>query len=137
MTARILATAGLLVFAVLIPVLEVNATHVFNPDWPPHARFHDVWQLLTNTGLAALCLWLVWARGAVRLASLIGGWVMGSVVLAHALGDVYGGYVTYEGGSELALFGLPAGVLIPLAATASFAAAALLDGRRAGINGPL
>jgi hypothetical protein len=127
MTARILATLGLLVFGALIPFLEINDTHVFNPDWPPHARFHDVWQLLTNAGLAALCLWLVWVRGAIRLPALIGMWVMGSVVIAHALGPVYDGYVTYEGGSELVLLGLPLGVVIPLVAVVLFIAAMWLD----------
>lgn len=129
MTARILATIGLMVFGLLIPLLEVNPTHVFNPDWPQHARFHNVWQLLTNTGLALLGLWLVWLRGQIGLAALIGGWVMASVVLAHGLGPVYDGAVTYEGGTELALAGLPFGVVIPLMAMALFAAAVALDRR--------
>ncbi|MAU59569.1 MAG: hypothetical protein CMI62_02435 [Parvibaculum sp.] len=129
MSARLLMTAGILVFGLLIPILEVNETHLFNPDWPPHARFHDAWQLLTNAGLAALCLWLVWARGQIALAALIGGWIMASVALAHALGDIYEGYATYEGGTELTLLGLPAAVAIPLAAVAMFAAAVAI-GRR-------
>lgn len=126
MPARLLMTLGLLVPALLIPFLEVNHTHVFNADWPQHARFHNVWQLLTNTGLALLCLWLVWAQHRVALAAAIGGWIMGSVVLAHALGPLYNGYVTYEGGSTLAAFGLPFGVLVPLASVAMFALAAAL-----------
>lgn len=129
MTARVLATIGLLVFGLLIPVLEVNDTHVFNMDWPQHARFHNVWQLLTNTGLAALGLWLVWVRGQIGLAAAIGGWVMASVVIAHGLGPVYDGYVTYEGGTELALAGLPFGVVVPLVAVLLFAAAAWRDRR--------
>lgn len=131
MPARLLMTAGILVFGLLIPILEVNATHLFNPDWPQHARFHDGWQLITNSSLAVLCLWLVWARGEIALPALIGTCVMGGVVLAHALGDLYEGYATYEGGTELTLLGLPAAVAIPLAAVAMFAAAALLERRTA------
>ncbi|MDZ4379734.1 MAG: hypothetical protein U0942_00160 [Parvibaculum sp.] len=131
MPARLLMTAGILVFGLLIPILEVNATHLFNPDWPQHARFHDAWQLLTNSSLAVLCLWLVWARGQIALSALIGTCVMGGVVLAHALGDLYEGYATYEGGTELALLGLPAAVAIPLAAVAMFAAAAALERAKA------
>jgi hypothetical protein len=129
MPARLLMTLGLLVPALLIPILEVNHTHVFNADWPQHARFHNVWQLLTNTGLAVLCLWLVWARQQIGLAAAIGGWIMGMVVVAHAMGPIYDGYVTYEGGSTLAAFGLPFGVLVPMAALAMFAAAVTLARR--------
>jgi hypothetical protein len=38
MIDRILATLGLLGLLVLLPVLEIRDTHVFNPSWPPHAR---------------------------------------------------------------------------------------------------
>lgn len=126
MPARLLMTLGLLVPALLIPFLEVNHTHVFNADWPQHARFHNVWQLLTNTGLAFLCLWLVWVQGRIALAAAIAGWIMGTVVLAQAMGPLYDGYVTYEGGSTLAAFGLPFGVLVPLTSVAMFAIAVLL-----------
>lgn len=129
MPARLLMTLGLLVPALLIPFLEVNHTHVFNADWPQHARFHNVWQLLTNTGLAVLCLWLVWARQQIALAAAIGGWIMGMVVAAHAMGPLYDGYVTYEGGSTLAAFGLPFGVVVPLASVAMFALALSLARR--------
>eukprot|EP00658_Telonema_sp_P-2_P048764 TRINITY_DN37089_c0_g1_i1.p2 TRINITY_DN37089_c0_g1~~TRINITY_DN37089_c0_g1_i1.p2 ORF type:complete len:155 (+),score=22.88 TRINITY_DN37089_c0_g1_i1:36-500(+) len=40
---------------------EANATHVWNPIIEPHARFHIVWQLATNCGLAMLALAMLWA----------------------------------------------------------------------------
>ena len=30
-----------------------NQTHVFNPDWPPHARFHDAQTMLLGSLLSA------------------------------------------------------------------------------------
>jgi hypothetical protein len=27
------------------PLLEANVAHVLNPEWPPHARLHEAWQL--------------------------------------------------------------------------------------------
>ena len=62
MIARILVTVGIVLYAVAVPVLEINDTHVFNPEWVPHARLHEVWQLVTNTAFGALSLWLVWFR---------------------------------------------------------------------------
>jgi hypothetical protein len=39
---------------------DLTRTHVFNPAWPPHARFHNVAALGTVTGTQLLGLWLVW-----------------------------------------------------------------------------
>ena len=49
-----------LVLTVVISIAaDFNATHLFNPAWPPHAVFHDaaMLHLLTGTGLVAL--WLI------------------------------------------------------------------------------
>lgn len=96
MLLKVLATMGFLIFGALIPVLEISDTHVFNEEWPPHARLHEVWQLATNTSLAVLCLWLVWLRGELLLAGVIGTCVMGGVMFAHIFSGHYGGSLTYE-----------------------------------------
>lgn len=48
-----------------------NETHVFNPKWPPHAKFHNGQTIATAVELAALSLWQLWgpsggSRSAVR-----------------------------------------------------------------------
>lgn len=123
MTAKLLVSVGLMVFGALLPVLEISDTHVFNPDWPPHARLHEVWQLITHSSLALIALWLVWARGAIPLAGAIGIAVMGGVLAAHALSGTYGGALTYPGGPETTVLGLHVTVLVPLLAIALFSAA--------------
>jgi hypothetical protein len=42
---------------------DLNATHVFNPAWPPHARFHNATGWGTVTGSQLLALWLLWRPG--------------------------------------------------------------------------
>lgn len=123
MAAKLLVTVGLLIFGALLPVLEISDTHVFNPDWPPHARLHEVWQLITHFSLALLSLWLVWARGAISLAGAIGISVMGGVLVAHVFSSTYGGALTYPGGPETTLLGLHVTVLVPLLAIGLFATA--------------
>lgn len=119
MAAKIVLTACLLTFGVVVPVLEVNDTHVFNPLWPGHARLHEVWQLVTNAALAALCAWLAWRAKAVRLAAVVGACVTGGFVLAHALGDLYGGSMQHTDGSELAVGGINVAVVAMVLATAA------------------
>ena len=37
-----------------------NRTHLFNSDWPPHAKFHDAWTILLGLGLGASSVYLLW-----------------------------------------------------------------------------
>lgn len=55
-----------------------NQTHLFNPRWPPHAKFHNAQTMLLGTCLGALCLWFLWGqrgnpRAALKLAVVFGG----------------------------------------------------------------
>src|SRR5690348_6946279 len=49
---------------------DLNATHVFNPRWSPHARFHAVAGLGVSTSSALLALWLLWRPGTERERAL-------------------------------------------------------------------
>lgn len=37
-----------------------NATHIYNPNWPPHAKFHNAQTMLLGTALGLLSLILLW-----------------------------------------------------------------------------
>lgn len=73
---RILISVVVVVTAVVSVAVDWNSSHVFNPDWPPHARFHDVVMLHLLSGVCILALWLMWRRSTepdigVRVAALI------------------------------------------------------------------
>ncbi len=122
MLARACVTFGVLVYALVIPYLEINPSHVFNEAWPPHARLHEVWQLTTHCTLGLLVLWLTWWRGEVAIASLVNVCVMGGVLMAYLLADGYGGSI-HSGNLESVVLGVPvavfaAGVVVVLATVA-------------------
>jgi hypothetical protein len=48
-----------------------NRTHLFNPAWPPHARFHDAMTIALATGLGATALYLL-RDGADRREVAVG-----------------------------------------------------------------
>ena len=58
---------------------DLNQTHMFNPGWPPHARFHSVAGWGTVACSQLLALWLLWSPGrraaeddlAVTVAALL------------------------------------------------------------------
>lgn len=106
MITKILVTLCLATFGVLVPILEIGPTHVFNPQWPEHARLHEVWQLVTNCGLAAFALWLVWFQDKIRLASSVGLIVIGGFLASYVIRSSYGGSMRHTDGTELTVMGV-------------------------------
>ena len=112
MLDRILMTVGIVLYAVAVPYLEINATHVFNPDWVAHARLHEVWQLATNSVLGLLCLWWVWGPPRRRvLPSLVALSVTGGFLFANVIQGLYGGSMVHPDGSEKLALGVNVGLL--------------------------
>ena len=111
MIKRIAVTFSVLLYAVAVPFLELNDTHVWNPDWTPHVRIHEVWQLITNSSIGILCLWLVWYKKETKLSSLLSLIVMGGFLIAFFLKDGYGGSMKYLDGSEKTILGINIGIL--------------------------
>lgn len=126
---RILVTFGVLIFAVVVTVMEINASHVFNTEWPPHARFHEVWQLTTNCAIGLLCIWLTWFKRGVRLAGILVIMVMGGVLFAHMMKDLYGGSIQ-SGNVGNTVLGLEPAVVAAGIAVMMAVAAIMLAGRR-------
>ncbi|MCR9143724.1 MAG: hypothetical protein NXI24_15865 [bacterium] len=111
MIQKLLITFGILLYGIAVPILEINETHVFNPDWTPHVRIHEVWQLTTNSAIAIFCAYWLWLRDRVQLAGVLGLLIMGGFLFAFAIQDSYGGSMKYLDGSEKTLFGVNIGVV--------------------------
>jgi hypothetical protein len=121
---------------------DYNATHVLNPAWVGHARFHLIWLLgfMIGSGIANLYLiWLrrpfevrnLWLSFAWQACNLGGFWI--SVVLA----PVYGGAVTMPD-THVHIFGWDENVVVfavlsvlLVAAGAALRRADATEGRRA------
>lgn len=110
MFQRLLITFCVLLYAVGVPVLEINDSHVFNPNWTPHAKIHEVWQLTTNSALGVLSLWLIWKKSSVMLGAIISLAVTGGFLFAFAIRDLYDGSMKYLDGSEKTIFDVNIGV---------------------------
>lgn len=110
MLSKLLVTLGIVFYAVVVPIFELNDSHVFNPGWEAHARLHEVWQLATNCTIGAFSFWLVWFRSNLRLSSLLTFFVTGGFLLAYALRDSYGGSMVLSDGSEKLILGINLGL---------------------------
>ena len=101
-----------LIFAGLIPAMEINATHLFNPQWPEHARLHEAWQLLTNAGISLLAVASVWTQRAPRLGLSLALIICGAFLTAWILGATYGGSMLHTDGTQMAVAGLNVAVIV-------------------------
>jgi hypothetical protein len=112
MLDKLLLTLSIVLYAVVVPFLEINDTHVFNPAWVAHAKLHEVWQLITNSSFGVVALWLIWftTNGRVQ-ASVIALLATGGFLAAFAMQDLYGGSMIHSDGSEKTAFGMNVGVL--------------------------
>lgn len=133
MIAKLLVSVGIVFYAVVVPVLEVNGSHVFNSAWAPHARLHEVWQLFTNTAIGLYSVWLVWGRGNLKLASLLTLFVTGGFLLAYWLRDGYGGSMVLSDGSEKLIMGINMGLFAYVLALVLAGVAIMIDQDRKSV----
>lgn len=97
--AKILLTVAAIQYGFVPPIVDFTETHVFHPDWSPHARFHLVWLLALGAALASCVIFCVWSSSSRRLAvlrqaSVSGCLVLGAFFLAAAFRSQYGGSLT-------------------------------------------
>ncbi|CAO1654564.1 hypothetical protein [Parasphingorhabdus sp. NYA22] len=103
------------VLAAVIPVMEISDSHLFNPEWPRHARLHEAWQLLENAAISIFALILVWKRIAPRLGILLGLILSTSFLIAWVSSPFFGGSMAHSDGTEFVIGGIsvvPAGVAV-------------------------
>lgn len=60
--ARIVVTVSAVVTMVGAYLADFNVTHIYNPTWPPHAKFHNAQTMLLATALGACALVYAWRR---------------------------------------------------------------------------
>lgn len=66
-TGRIILTI-LGLFTAISPYLaDWNDTHIYNPSWPPHAKFHNAQTMVLGAFLGILTIYCTWFRNTVSL----------------------------------------------------------------------
>lgn len=54
------------VFTALSPyIADWNKTHIYNPTWPPHAKFHNAQTMVLGALLGMLTIYSLWFRKGV------------------------------------------------------------------------
>ena len=84
-TARILFTALGLFTAISPFAADWNETHIYNPLWTPHAKFHNAQTMLFGAALGLLTLAFAWMARPDRRQVLVTAIFAGLYWLTQAL----------------------------------------------------
>ena len=88
---KILITIPTIWYGVIPAIADLSDSHLLNPTWMPHAKFHLAWLLSTNSLLALFSLYLIWVKDKSIYAGLIGIFVMAGFWIAAFSRNLYGG----------------------------------------------
>ncbi|KAK3343486.1 hypothetical protein B0T25DRAFT_300470 [Lasiosphaeria hispida] len=92
MLGKLLLTLDALGLLLGAPIADYSHTHIFNPGWPPHAKFHCAQTITLSVLLGLLTLYYTWrptaatgrsSRDSLRTATLTGTiyWAAGMVAI--------------------------------------------------------
>ena len=106
-------TIGIAIFTFIPPVVDIlTPTHIFNPDWVAHARFHTMWAIFSASAVGLLALWFLWRRAdGFHVAGAISSCVLGAFMLAALTMPLYGGALTDANGVTPLADGVDANLL--------------------------
>ena len=77
--SRVLISSAIVLSAMVSTGIDLShgvTAHVHNPEWHPHAIFHDIVMFLLLDFMGLVCLWLLWRKSSepevgVRVAALL------------------------------------------------------------------
>jgi hypothetical protein len=70
-SSRIIYALTAIFMALTSHLADYNESHLFNPDWPPHAKFHDGMTLSLSILLGLMTILFTWRKTGERLSAVI------------------------------------------------------------------
>jgi hypothetical protein len=114
LVGRVLMSLATAFYTFVPSIVDFTESHVFHPDWPPHARFHMVWLLATGALIGLFAQYCIWQRHQPRLgiqfAAALGVCVLGGF-FSSAIGMPWYGGSLSDAGDEYLIMGIEANLL--------------------------
>ena len=89
--------------AIVVPLVDLNASHLLHPDWSMHARFHVLWAVLVFSMMGWYSLYLLWLSPwtimtRIRIVMVMMLIINSAFLATTALRSFYGGALADEHG---------------------------------------
>ena len=92
MVGLLLLTAVSLFQVVGTYAADWNGTHIYNKNWPPHAKFHNAQTMAMAAVLAVASLYFVWRKRGDASTNVLAAAILGAVYwVTQALANLYPG----------------------------------------------
>jgi hypothetical protein len=76
---------------------DYNSTHIFNPNWPPHAKFHGAQTLMFSWLLGIFSVIFAWRKTNDRLTSVLAASLFAAVYWFAQIGALlYPGTAVFD-----------------------------------------
>ena len=110
LSSRLLFTFTALFLPIGSHLADYSRTHIFNPKWTPHAKFHTGQTLAFSIVLGVLTIFFAWSQSSDLRLSLIASASCASLYwVCQTLAIVYPGTSYFDPDTEAAyLVGIPA-----------------------------
>ena len=79
MVGLLLLTAANLFQVIGTYAADWNETHIYNRNWPPHAKFHNAQTMAMAVVLAVASLYFVWRKRGDASTNVLAAAILGAV----------------------------------------------------------
>ncbi len=113
LSSRVLFTLVGVSLPVAAHAADMNKTHIYNPNWPPHAKFHDGQTLSMSIVLGALTTFLAW-KPSRNVETMVAGTACAASLyfLTQSTAIFYPGTAYSDSEPPPTMLGLPAAHVI-------------------------
>jgi hypothetical protein len=70
-------------------LIDFTTTHLYNPQWPPHAKYHDAQTILLASFLGAFSLYFLWRRKEDQVFHLTLATVLAALFPLSSIGAIW------------------------------------------------
>ena len=113
LSSRLLFTLVGVSLPIAAHAADMNESHIYNPEWPPHAKFHDGQTLSMSIVLGALTIFLAW-KSSRYVPTMVAGTACAASLyfVTQSSAILYPGTAYSESEVPPTLLGIPAAHVI-------------------------